>query len=281
MFEMESLSLSECASRVAADLEAVRTSSPLVHSITNYVVMNNTANALLSVCASPVMAHAVEEMEEMASIASAVVLNIGTLSPEWVEGMMVAGQTASRRGIPLVLDPVGAGATSFRTRTCLDIIKVCRPTIIRGNASEVMALRKGLISDGRGSEEIRTKGVDSSAASSDAVSAAMEVSRMTGAVLSVSGATDYITDGECVMEVHNGAEIMTRVTGLGCTASALTGAFAAVESSVLFGAYAAMAVMGVAGEIAAGKSAGNGSMQVNFLDVLYNLGGEQIRRMLR
>ena len=118
---------------VIDNLEKLREQSPLVHSITNYVVMNNTANALLSIGASPVMAHAPEEMEEMAGIASALVINIGTLSREWVDGMLVAGKTASERGIPIILDPVGAGATTYRRESCHRIVEACNHTVIRGN----------------------------------------------------------------------------------------------------------------------------------------------------
>ena len=148
---------------LSAAIAAVRTKSPLVHSITNYVVMNNSANALLSIGASPVMAHWKDEMEEMTAIAGALVINIGTLDTEWIEGMKAAGLAASRRGTPIVLDPVGAGATSQRTNAAWEIINLCHPTIIRGNGSEIMALVDA---------NVKSKGVDSSASSDDALSAA-------------------------------------------------------------------------------------------------------------
>ena len=137
---------------VVHDLDAIRSQSPLVHNITNYVVMNSTANALLAVGASPVMAHAVDEVEDMVQIASSLVINIGTLSKNWIDAMIKAGKAARNRDIPVVLDPVGAGATSYRTLTGLQIIKECRPGVIRGNASEIMSLI---------SEQGNTKGVDS------------------------------------------------------------------------------------------------------------------------
>ena len=248
--------------QLAAAIAAVRTKSPLVHNITNYVVMNNSANALLAIGASPVMAHWPREVEEMTSIADSLVLNIGTLDDAWLEGMRSAGAAASRRGIPIVLDPVGAGATKARTEACLELISICRPTIIRGNASEIMAL----VDAG-----VRSNGVDSSALSKDAVGAARQLAAETGVVVVISGATDYITDGCVVHTVEGGDPIMTCVTGMGCTSTALIGAFAATIEDPLVAATAAMAVMSLAGERAAAVSRGNGSMQVNFLDELYRL----------
>ena len=247
---------------LSAAIAAVRTQSPLVHNITNYVVMNNSANALLAIGASPVMAHWVSEMEEMTAIAGALVINIGTLDDQWIEGMLAAGKAAVARGIPVVLDPVGAGATSQRTQAALDIIEQCRPAIIRGNASEIMAL----VDAG-----VKSKGVDSSASSDDALESAKRLASEVGAVVVISGEIDYITDGTEVHTVEGGNPIMTSVTGMGCTATALTGAFAAVVDDPMVAATAAMAVMSLAGERAAESSRGNGSMQVNFLDELYNL----------
>ena len=247
---------------LSAAIAAVRAKSPLVHNITNYVVMNNSANALLAMGASPVMAHWVSEMEEMTAIAGALVLNIGTLDDKWIDGMLVAGKAALRRGIPVVLDPVGAGATSQRTQTALKIIDQCRPTIIRGNASEIMAL----VDAG-----VKSKGVDSNASSDDAVGSAKQLASVTGAVVVISGDTDYITNGTDVYTVQGGSPMMTSVTGMGCTSTALVGAFAAVESNPMVAATAAMAVMSLAGERAVACSRGNGSLQMNFLDELYTL----------
>ena len=247
---------------LSAAIAAVRTQSPLVHNITNFVVMNNTANALLAIGASPVMAHWVSEIEEMTAISGALVLNIGTLDDQWIDGMVVAGMAALRRGIPVVLDPVGAGATSQRTEAAMKIIDNCRPTIIRGNASEIMALVDA---------SVKSKGVDSSASSDDALESAKGLAVDTGAVIVISGATDYITDGTDVYTVEGGNPIMTTVTGMGCTSTAIVGAFAAVVEDPMVAATAAMAVMSLAGERAAEYSRGNGSMQVNFLDELYNL----------
>ena len=267
-------SISQAALRAA--IASVRAQGPLVHNITNYVVMNNSANALLAIGASPVMAHWEDEMAEMTAIAGALVINIGTLDSRWISGMKAAGVAASRQGTPIVLDPVGAGATSQRTAVAVELIELCRPTIIRGNGSEIMtvasAWSKHLGSSAQDAEEsARSKGVDSSASSDDAVQAAIRLAQQSGAVVVISGATDYITDGKVVHTVEGGDEIMTAVTGMGCTATALTGAFAAVWEDPMTAAVAAMAVMSAAGERAAAQARGNGSMQMLFLDELYNL----------
>jgi hydroxyethylthiazole kinase len=162
----------------------------------------------------------------MTAIAGALVINIGTLDRGWLSGMKAAGMAASRRGTPIVLDPVGAGATSQRTAAVVELIELCRPTIIRGNGSEIMtvasAWSRHLGSSGQdGEESAKSKGVDSSASSDDAVQAAIRLAQQTGAVVVISGATDYITDGKVVHTVEGGDEIMTAVTGMGCTSTAL------------------------------------------------------------
>lgn len=255
--------------KVTEVLKQVREKSPLVHNITNYVVMNNTANALLSVGASPVMAHAVEEMEDMVGIASALVINIGTLSKKWVDAMLIAGKTALQRNIPVVLDPVGVGATPYRTQVAQQIIEECKPTIIRGNASEIMALYN--------SKET-TKGVDSIAKSDDALESAKLLAKETNAVVVISGEVDYITDGNQVAKINNGSPMMARVTGMGCSSSALVAAFAASESDQFTAAASAMAVMGISGQLAVELSKGPGSLQVNFLDILSTLDEQDIAK---
>ncbi|MCD8041631.1 MAG: hydroxyethylthiazole kinase [Tannerellaceae bacterium] len=254
------------------DMDAIRAQSPLVHNITNYVVMNNTANALLSIGASPVMAHAREEVEEMASIASALVLNMGTLELAWVEAMLLAGKTAKAKNTPVVFDPVGAGATSYRNVVCKQIIGECKPDIIRGNASEIIALYTA---------QNQTKGVDSTVSSGEALESAKALALETGSVVVISGATDYITDGKEVETVGNGSPLMPRVTGMGCTATAVIGAFAAVNRNYLQAALHGMAMMGIAGEIASGKACGTGTMQVFFLDELGLLDEQSVRRTIR
>jgi hydroxyethylthiazole kinase len=260
------------AQAIGADLEKIRSARPLVLNITNYVVMNTTANALLALGASPVMAHAVEEVEEMAGLASALVLNIGTLSVPWIEAMKIAARAALKKGIPVILDPVGAGATRFRSATALDLLAEARPAVIRGNASEIRALATA---------EAGTRGVDSRHGAEEALEAARNLAARQGAVISVSGAIDLIVGEGETARIANGHPLMARVTGMGCAASALTGAFLSVNPSPLRAAAHAMAVMGIAGEMAAARSAGPGSFQVNFLDVLYSLTEDDIERRLR
>ena len=254
------------------DIERIRTEAPLIHNITNYVVMNTTANALLAIGASPVMAHAVEEVEEMATLARAVVLNMGTLSPAWVDAMILAGRVAQRRGIPVVLDPVGSGATRYRTETALRLIAAVRPTIIRANASEI----RSLVGAGGG-----TKGVDSAHRADQSLDAARELAARAECVVSMSGPVDVIVGGGGGIRVENGHPMMSQVTGMGCTASALTGAFAAVNSSPLEAAAHAMAVIGIAGEIAGERAEGPGSFQTLLLDSLYRIEVQEIDRRLR
>lgn len=260
------------------DIDAIRQKAPLVHNITNFVVMNNTANALLALGASPVMAHAPEEVAEMAAMASAVVLNMGTLSERWVEAMLLAGQSALEHNVPIVFDPVGVGATSYRNQTARRIFSQFTPSIIRGNASEIMALAAELLDT---QQQIKTKGVDSTTASDNAIETAQTLAQQLGTVIAISGAEDFITDGKTVHSLKNGSPMMARVTGMGCTASAITGAFAGVNSDMLEAAAHAMAVMGIAGELAILQSKGPGSLQVNFLDQLYTLTPESIINTLK
>jgi len=255
------------AKKLIIDLNQVSGKSPLIHNITNYVVMNNTANALLAIGASPVMAHAIDEVEEMVAIASSLVINIGTLSGEWVKAMILAGKAANKKRIPVVFDPVGAGATSYRTQTCLLIITECKPSVIRGNASEIMALVNS---------QNQTKGVDSIATSDSAIDAAKSLAKRTKSVVVISGPIDYITDGDRIAAVKNGSVMMTKVTGLGCTATAIIGAFVSVNNDFFEAATHAMAIMGIAGELAAAKSEGPGTMQLHFLDELYKMSDKEI-----
>jgi hydroxyethylthiazole kinase len=255
-----------------ASVQEIRRRAPVVHSITNYVVMNNTANALLALGASPVMAHAEEEMAEMVALSAALVINIGTLSAAWIRSMFAAAEHACKRGIPIVLDPVGAGATTYRTSTARDLIDAARPCIIRGNASEIMAL----CSDG-----IRSKGVDSVNTASEALSAAQSLHQAFGSTVCISGETDYIVGEAGLIQVRNGHPMMTRVTGLGCTASALCGAFAAVEPDSMRAAAQAAIVMGIAGEMAAEGARGPGTLQVCILDALYCLTQQDLESRIR
>jgi hydroxyethylthiazole kinase len=234
--------------------------------------MNATANALLALGASPVMAHALEEVEEMAGIAGALVLNIGTLSPAWVDAMVLAGRQANLKQVPVVIDPVGAGATSFRNDAMRRLLAEVRPAVIRGNASEIRALYYA---------EHGTKGVDSTHSPEQALEAARALAGAYRCIVCTSGETDVIAGAEGVIRVSNGHPMMPRVTGLGCTASALVGAFAAVNPSPFQATAHAMAVMGIAGEMAALHSPGPGSLQLRFLDALYQLQFADIESRLR
>jgi len=260
------------AQTIGRDLKKIREQVPLVHNITNYVVMNLTANALLSIGASPVMAHAEEEVEDMVSLASAVVINIGTLSPHWVKAMQKAIRAAGKKKIPVVLDPVGAGATPYRTATARKLLIEGAVAIIRGNGSEIRALADS---------GARTKGVDSLEGSEAAVEAAGKISRQFHCAVSISGATDIVVGGERVIRIANGHPLMPRVTGLGCVASAITGAFVAVNSDYLEAAAGAMAVMGICGEMAAEKAEGPASFELHFLDWLYLVGEKEIAARLK
>lgn len=249
-----------------AVIERVRDVGPLVHNITNYVVMNNTANALLAFGASPAMVHATDEVEEFAAISSSLVINIGTLSSDWIAGMRLAALTAGRMGKPWVMDPVGAGATRLRTRTASDLLDL-RPTVVRGNASEVLAI-SGAAAAG--------KGVDSLNASHEAAGPAAALARARRVVVAITGATDVVTDGDRTVLIEGGHPLMARVTGLGCTATALVGACLAVERDPVLATAAGLAALGAAGKAAAEVAGGPGSLQVALLDMLHALDRETL-----
>ena len=258
------MTTSLCAADLWSDVVAVRERAPLVHSITNLVVINLNANVLLAAGASPVMAHAHEEVRDMVGIAQALVLNIGTLDPYWVASMKLALAAAAQRGIPTVLDPVGAGATPYRNQTLEDLLAVAAPSVIRGNGSEIMSTAGAAI---------KTRGVDSSAAAGDALGAAQALAQRTGGTVCVSGAVDHILDArQRWARLSNGHVWMTKITGVGCSATALVGAFCAVQPDAWRATTAAMAYLGVVGEVAAeqaqARGQGVGSMAVGLLDAL-------------
>ena len=256
----------------ASILNEIRNNSPLVHNITNYVVMNNTANALLSVGASPVMAHSLDEVEDIISISSSLVINMGTLSELWVDSMIKAGKKANQLKKPIVFDPVGVGASSYRTEIAKEIIEKTSPSVIRGNASEIMVLAQ---------LSSVTKGVDSTAKTVEALNGAIQLSKELNNTVVVSGETDYIVTRNKVSSINNGREIMSKVTGMGCTATSLIGASVAVEDDVHEAAVFSMALMGVAGEIAESKSNGPGSFQISFLDTLSSISSKIISNNTR
>jgi hydroxyethylthiazole kinase len=244
-------------------LRAIRDRKPLVHQITNYVVMNETANATLALGALPVMAHAREEVAEMVGLAGALVLNIGTLSPEWVEAMVAAGRAANTAGVPVVLDPVGAGATRYRTDTAKRILTEVDVTVLRGNQGEIATL-VGVAAD--------VRGVESVGAGAEPDDLARLAARNLGLVASVTGVVDQVSDGERAFAVANGHELLATVTGTGCMSSAITGCFlAAKPAEPLEAAAEALAAFGVAAEDAAREAKGPGSFHVGLYDALASL----------
>jgi hydroxyethylthiazole kinase len=249
-------------------LRQLRERKPLVHQITNYVVMNETANATLALGALPVMAHAREEVEEMVGLAGALVLNIGTLSPHWVEAMIAAGKAAGAAGTPVVLDPVGAGATRYRTDTTKRILDEVDVTVLRGNQGEVATL-VGV--------DAEVRGVESIAVADDAAELARLAGRNLGLVASVTGPVDHVSDGERMLAVANGHELLARVTGTGCMSTALTGCFlAAKRDEPVEAAAEALAAFGVAAEDAARGAHGPGTFHVNLYDALAALDPETL-----
>jgi hydroxyethylthiazole kinase len=241
-------------------LRELRERKPLIHQITNYVVMNETANATLSLGALPVMAHAPQEVEEMAAVAGALVLNIGTLSDHWIEGMLLAGKAA---GGPIVLDPVGAGATRYRTETAKRLLDELEITVVRGNAAEIATLA------GR---EAEIRGVEAIGAVDSGTDVARAAAEMLGTVVAVTGPTDHVSDGQRVIAVSNGHELLGAVSGTGCMSTAITGAFlAAKPDHPLEAAAEALVAFGVAGEDAARDAKGPGTFHALLYDALYNL----------
>ena len=252
---------------VAAELARLRATNPLVHLLTNEVVQEITANVLLAVGASPAMIVAEEEASVFASISGALLINVGTLYPARLAVMKQAVAAANQAGVPWTLDPVAVGVLDYRTQACREFLE-CKPAAIRGNASEILALA-GFAGSGRG--------VDTTAGSDSAVSAAEQLARSTGAIVAVTGETDFITDGMTTWATPWGHPVMTRVVGTGCALSALVAAFTAQAPNRLNAVAAACAVAGLCGERAAAGSHGPGSFKAAFLDALYLLTPERLR----
>jgi hydroxyethylthiazole kinase len=243
-------------------LERVRTQSPVVHHLTNWVTIYDCAQVVKALGASPVMAHAREEVEEMAGIASALVLNIGTLTVEMVEAMKLAASSANARGIPVILDACGAGATSFRDRKCFELLDEGRIDLIKGNASEVARISGA---------QVRTRGVDAAAVDLDLEEVARSLARRRQGTVVITGPEDLVADGSRRFVVSNGHPFMSRVVGTGCMAASVIGAFAAVEPDLALAAAAGLVCFNVAAELAAELSSGPGTFKVNLFDSLYNL----------
>jgi len=254
------------------NLKKIREEKPLIHNITNMVAMNDTANIILAVGALPIMAHAKEEVEEMVKSAGALVLNIGTLTPEQIESMIIAGQAGNIAGIPVVLDPVGAGATNLRTKSAINILEKVKVNIIRGNFAEVSILAgfKGNI-----------KGVESVGSEKNSIEIACSLAQKYNQVVIITGKRDIITDGKRVVEVDNGSSMLRAITATGCMATSVIASFAAVYDDYVLSSMGALVCFGLAGEKAALKAEGPGTFKINLFDEIYNLDEEIICKGLK
>lgn len=268
----------EFVSQIGRALAGVRGTKPLIHHITNYVTVNDCANAVLAIGASPIMADDIGEAEAIVSISSALVLNIGTLNARTIESMLAAGKAANKKGIPIVLDPVGAGASELRNRTTERILNELKISVLRGNISEIR-FTAGLAA--------ATKGVDASEAdlhnSAEAGRAIAEKAALTlGCVTAITGATDIVSDGKHTLCIGNGTKLLSGVTGTGCMCTSLVGAFCGACPDMLIAAAGGVACMGIAGEIAK-ESAGDkglGSFHIAIIDAIGSLdAGTVIKRI--
>ncbi len=260
--------------KVAQLLEQIREQNPLIHNITNVVVTNFTANGLLALGASPVMADSRKEVADMVKIAKALVLNIGTLNERTVEAMQIAGKSANEQGVPVILDPVGAGATPFRTETARKLIDQVKVSIIRGNAAEVANVA---------GENWTVKGVDAGNCQGNVVDLVVSTAKKLNSVVIATGKEDVVSDGETTYVIQNGHPILTKVTGTGCLLTSVIAAFAAVEKDLVVASAAALSFYGVAAEIAAKKTAhiGPGSFQIELLNQLYHVSSSEIMEYSR
>lgn len=231
----------EMLREIANLLLKIKNQKPLVHHITNYVTVNDCANMTLAIGASPVMADDIGEVEEMVSFAASLVINMGTLNARSIESMVAAGIKAQERGIPIVFDPVGVGATQMRTATAKRIIEEVRPTVIRGNMSEIKILA-GL--------DVDIKGVDSVSSEADGETVARQLAQKLDCVIAITGKQDIIAQGNRICRIDNGHAILSQVTGTGCMATSLIACFCGVAPDLFFGATAGVIVMGLAGELA-------------------------------
>jgi hydroxyethylthiazole kinase len=250
--------------------ERVRKDKPLVHHITNWVTIYDCANMTRAFGALPVMAHAKEESGDMAAIASALVLNIGTLTPELIESMIIAAKSANKKGIPVVLDAVGVGATRLRNESAAELLDKVKIDIIKGNSSEIAKL-SGM--------NVSTRGVEATKVETDLVQVARKLAKERKATVVITGKEDIVSDGKNTYIVKNGHELMGKVVGTGCMAASIIGAFAAVERDYAKACAAALSIYGIAGELAAGESDGPGSFKENLYDAVYNLEKETIEEL--
>lgn len=254
-------------------LDNVREKKPLVHHITNYVTVNDCANIVLALGGSPVMADAVEEVSDMVSIASALVINMGTLNHFTVESMIKAGKKANEIGVPVIFDPVGVGATPFRKETALKLINEIKFSVIRGNAAEIKIL---------GGMDAESKGVDSEEASSGSIkNVARDLANKLNTVVAITGVTDYISDGKRVISLDNGVRMLRNVTGTGCMTTSLIGTYCGAADNYFYAAVLGILTMSIAGEIAFERLSdgdGSGSFRVKIIDAVSNLKGEEFQK---
>lgn len=247
-----------------AHLTKLRRESPLVQCITNFVSMDIMANVLLSAGASPAMVHSIDEIPEFTPKVHALCINVGTLTPDWLPAMKVAAETANKEGKPWVLDPVAAGASSFRLNACLELLGM-KPSVVRGNGSEILALFKGSV-------DPNSKGVDSRHESTDVVEAAKSLAQLSGSVVAVSGAVDVVTDGQLVVGIQNGVAMLQKITATGCSVTALIAAFVAIDPQHVVEATAsAFSLFGIASEIGMDMAKGPASLRMHLIDSLYGL----------
>jgi len=257
---------------ISETFEKVRNTKPLVHHITNWVTIYDCANMTRAFGALPVMAHAKEESGDMAAIASSLVLNIGTLTPELIDSMIIAGKSANKKGIPVVLDAVGVGATKLRDNEALRLLKEIRIDIIKGNSSEIAKLA-GM--------NVTTRGVESTKVDANLVDVAGNLANKYNSTVVITGKQDIVTDGKKVYLVNNGHAMMGSMVGTGCMAASIIGVFAGVEKDYAKAAAHGLACYGIAGELAAAKSHGPGSFHEHFYDEVYNLNSEKINKMAK
>ena len=255
---------------VGVILDKVKEQKPLVHHITNWVTIYDCANIVRAIGALPVMAHAKEEVEQMTGIAGALVLNIGTLTTELVEAMIMAGKKANEKGIPVVLDAVGVGATKLRDDKALEIMEKIHVDIVKGNSSEIGKLAGA---------KAETKGVEAMSVEGDLIEIAKRLAIKRRSTVVITGKEDIITNGKDLYICENGHDMMGKFVGTGCMAASVIGAFAAVEKDYAKAAAAALVCFGVAGELAARTSKGPGTYKENFYDEIFNLDNDTVERM--
>jgi len=253
-------------------LRKIRAKKPVVHHLTNWVTIYDCANVVKVLGASPVMAHAKEEAAEMARIASALVLNIGTLTVDFVEAMKIASKSANEKGIPVILDVCGAGATQLRDKKSFELLDEVKVSIIKGNSSEIARIS---------GENVSTKGVDATKVEKDMIEIAKKLSRERRATVVITGKEDIITDSKKVYIVKNGDPMMTHVVGTGCMATSVIGTFAAVERELTLAAAAGLVCFGIAAELAAKDSCGPATFKEKMFDCLFNLDKKTISKMQR